>query len=145
MDSLELFALRRQNVTLSRRLAIVESILEQAGIVDAVLQGPQVDPSPDDLGRAGALGGLGGLGGPGGGLPPFADPAPDDIVRGVTINRQTLAEILRRFRPGDPAPVDISRFTRVQVESALHGIAAERARLDSLETMLREQINTGGG
>jgi hypothetical protein len=43
---------------------------------------------------------------------------------------------------GDPPPVDLSRFSQQQLESSLHTIAAERARLDSTEAMIKERIAT---
>jgi hypothetical protein len=47
-------------------------------------------------------------------------------------------------RPGDPSPVDLSRFSRVQLELAVHQIAAERIRLDALEGMVKEQLKAVG-
>jgi hypothetical protein len=43
---------------------------------------------------------------------------------------------------GDPPPIDVSRFSVVQLESALHSIAAEKARLASMETMIKQQLET---
>jgi hypothetical protein len=40
----------------------------------------------------------------------------------------------------DPAPADLGRFTSTQLESSLHTIAAERARLDAVERMIKERI-----
>jgi hypothetical protein len=150
MDTLELYALRRQQAVMARKLELLEAILERSGILDAIVHGPQVDPAPDDLGRIGGIAGLAGAGLAGagglGGFGPQVDPAPDDVVRWVYPNRINLAEILRRFRPGDPAPIDISRFTKVQLEGALHSIAAERARLESMEGLIKEQLaNLGKG
>jgi hypothetical protein len=66
MDHFDLYALRRQNALLARRLQLVESILEVTGIIDAALAGrmfddaighfggvigASVDYGPDDLGR----------------------------------------------------------------------------------------------
>ncbi len=42
---------------------------------------------------------------------------------------------------GDPAPIDISRFNVSQLESSLHTINAERARLDSLEKLITQQLD----
>ena len=42
---------------------------------------------------------------------------------------------------GDPPPIDVSRFSVVQLQAALHSIAAERARLDSMETLLKQQLD----
>lgn len=41
---------------------------------------------------------------------------------------------------GDPAPFDISRFTLTQLETSLHSIAADKARLDSTEKLIKERI-----
>jgi hypothetical protein len=139
MDTLELYALRRQQALMARKLDLLESILERSGILDSIIQ--HVDPPPDDLGRVSGFGGLAG-GGLIGGISPVADPAPDDFVRWIGGNRINLAEILRRFRPGDPAPIDISRFNRVQLESALASINAEKVRLESLESMVKGQLET---
>jgi hypothetical protein len=43
---------------------------------------------------------------------------------------------------GDPAPIDLSRFSLQQLESSLHTIAAERARLDATEGMIKERMAT---
>jgi hypothetical protein len=43
---------------------------------------------------------------------------------------------------GDPPPIDISRLTASQLESSLHTINAERSRLDSMETMIKQQLET---
>lgn len=43
---------------------------------------------------------------------------------------------------GDPPPIDVSRFSVVQLEAALHSIAAEKARLASMETMIKQQLET---
>jgi hypothetical protein len=40
----------------------------------------------------------------------------------------------------DPPPPDIGRLSVVQLESALHSIAAERARLDSMEQLVKKQL-----
>ena len=41
---------------------------------------------------------------------------------------------------GDPPPIDVSRLSVSQLESALHTIAAERARLDATEQMIKQQL-----
>ena len=43
--------------------------------------------------------------------------------------------------PGDPAPIDLSRFSGGQLDSMLHSINSERARLDSLEKMVKGSIS----
>jgi hypothetical protein len=42
---------------------------------------------------------------------------------------------------GDPPPIDVSRFSVAQLEAALHSIAAEQARLGSMETMIKQQLD----
>lgn len=44
-------------------------------------------------------------------------------------------------QPGDPPPVDISRFTRAQIDVAKEMLKAERTRLDMMEKLLDEQID----
>ena len=80
---------------------------------------------------------------------PIADPAtfaqsfaarmPSPIADPATF-AQSLAG--RIGKVADPAPPDITRYTVVQLESALHSIAAERARLDSMEEMINKQLET---
>ncbi len=41
---------------------------------------------------------------------------------------------------GDPPPPDVSRFSVQQLESSLHSINAEKARLTSMETMITQQL-----
>ena len=41
---------------------------------------------------------------------------------------------------GDPPPIDLSRFNINQLESTLHTINSERARLESLEKLVKDQI-----
>jgi hypothetical protein len=43
MDHLDLYALRRQNAFLARRLELVESFLEGTGIIEAALAGNVLD------------------------------------------------------------------------------------------------------
>ena len=76
---------------------------------------------------------------------PVVDPAPwpNPIVDPASIDRvrATAAANFARVGPiGDPPPIDISRFTASQLESALHTINAERSRLDSMETMIKQQL-----
>src|SRR5215831_14384721 len=42
---------------------------------------------------------------------------------------------------GDPPPPDISRFSAAQLQASLHSIAAERARLDAMETLIKQQLD----
>jgi hypothetical protein len=72
---------------------------------------------------------------------PISDPAPDDFGRTSYHFGPWWGAIPKRpVDPSDPAPVDLSRFSRVQLELAVHQIAAERIRLDSLEGMVKEQL-----
>ena len=69
---------------------------------------------------------------------PVVDPAPGGgVVRQQAINAATLGRI---GHVGDPAPIDVSRFTLSQLESTLHSINAEKARLSSMETMINQQL-----
>lgn len=74
---------------------------------------PPVDPSPDDPGRWG------------GWYPWWQRPIPFPIPRPD---------------PGDPVPIDISRFSRAQLELSLESIKAQRIRLDALESMLKSHL-----
>jgi hypothetical protein len=66
---------------------------------------------------------------------PIVDPASIDRVRA------TAAASFARIGPSvDPPPIDVSRFTASQLESSLHTINAERSRLDSMETMIKQQL-----
>ena len=75
-------------------------------------------------------------------LGPVSDPAPDDWGRVPWRPDRWWWHIPVPPRPGDPSPVDLSRFSKVQLELAVHQIAAERIRLDSLERMVNEQLAT---
>ena len=67
---------------------------------------------------------------------PIADPAPS-----VENLRATAAAQFGRIgHIGDPAPIDISRLSVSQLESMLHTINAERSRLDSMETMIKQRF-----
>jgi hypothetical protein len=52
MDHLDIYALRRQNALLARRLQLVESILEVTGIMDAALGGRVFDEATGQFGGA---------------------------------------------------------------------------------------------
>jgi len=73
---------------------------------------------------------------------PVVDPAPSPWA-GVAASRASLAATsLGRIGPiGDPPPIDVSRFSQGQLESTLHSINAERARLDSMETLIKQQLD----
>jgi hypothetical protein len=71
---------------------------------------PVADPAPDGGGFGGWGGGWGG--GFGGGIPPI----------------------------GDPSPEELTKLSRVQLESRLADIAHVRKRLDLLEKVLNEAV-----
>jgi len=53
-----------------------------------------------------------------------------------------LPAALSNLRPvGDPPPIDVSRFSQAQLEATLHSIAAEKARLSSMETLVNQQLD----
>ena len=69
---------------------------------------------------------------------PVVDPAPGG---GGVFARPTGGTTLGRIgQIGDPPPPDVSRFTVAQLESSLHTINAEKARLSSMETMITQQL-----
>jgi hypothetical protein len=71
--------------------------------------------------------------------PPFvSDPAPH---HGNVFTQPTSASTFSRFGAVvDPVPPDFSRLSIAQLESSLHSINAEKARLESMEAMIRKQI-----
>jgi hypothetical protein len=75
---------------------------------------------------------------------PVVDPAPwpNPIADPAVFARS--AATLGRIGPlgGDPPPPDLSRFTAVQLETMLHSINAEKARLDAMEAMVKKQLET---
>jgi len=42
---------------------------------------------------------------------------------------------------GDPAPIDISRFSATQLQSSLHSISAEKTRLAAMESLINQQLS----
>jgi hypothetical protein len=74
--------------------------------------------------------------------PPYiADPAPWTNA-GITANPAASTMAFGRVGPvGDPPPFDFSTLSIAQLESSLHSINAERARLDSLEKTIKQQID----
>lgn len=99
-----------ENLMLRRRVEVIEAILERSGLVDSVL----------------------------GSLHWHGDPPPDDIVRGGGLGGFRFPRPVPR--PGDPPVWDFSRFSKAQLEGTLHSLAAERARLDAVETAVKEQL-----
>ena len=72
---------------------------------------------------------------------PVVDPAPWGWGR-VPIDAVTAVS-LGRIGPtgGDPPPIDVSRMSAAQLEATLHSINAEKARLSSMETMIKQQMD----
>ncbi|MCA1692576.1 MAG: hypothetical protein ABR540_06845 [Acidimicrobiales bacterium] len=101
---------------LQRRVDFLESIIEQSGILENL----------DPIGLA-------------------SDPAPDDIVRARPSRAALAAAKIKVPRPGDPSPVDIGRLSKVQLQATLHQLAAERVRLESMEALVKEQLEGGPG
>ena len=77
---------------------------------------------------------------------PVVDPAvfhrPGAVVDPAPTQFAATAAALGRIGPiGDPPPPDVSRLSAVQLQAALHSIAAERARLDSMENLIKQQLD----
>ena len=70
---------------------------------------------------------------------PVVDAAP--WGGGVQARQPTSTMLGRIGQIGDPPPMDLSRLTVSQLEGSLHTINAERARLDSMEAMIRQQLD----
>ena len=135
------------------RLARVEAALAQLGgrphpIVDpaayagaARWPGPVVDPTPWPQPVVDPL--------PWPYPNPIVDPTPwpRPVVDPATYataaqSRAAAAATLGRVGPiGDPPPIDISRFSIAQLEATLHSINTERARLNSIETLVNQQLS----
>lgn len=76
---------------------------------------------------------------------PVVDPAPWPPVVDPAVFAQsaaTAATLGRIGKIGDPPPPDLSRLSLQQLEATIHSIAAERARLDAMEEMVKKQIDT---
>jgi len=70
---------------------------------------------------------------------PVVDPAP--WGGGATFHPAASAMAFGRVGPvGDPPPFDFGALSISQLESSLHSVAAERARLDSLEATIKQQL-----
>jgi hypothetical protein len=69
------------------------------------------------------------------------DPAPSPWG-GVMTNQAAASSMAlgRIGHVGDPPPFDFSTLSVSQLESTLHTINAEKARLDSMETMVKQQL-----
>ena len=42
---------------------------------------------------------------------------------------------------GDPAPIDVSRFSTAQLQASLHSIAAEKTRLAAMESLINQHLD----
>jgi len=112
------------------------------GVFHPRIPSPVVDPAPW---------GTGGWGRPRWPWPtPVVDPAPwptpvvDPAPWGgfqTAANPALSALAFGRVGPvGDPPPFDFSTLSISQLESALHSLNAERARLESMETTIKQQL-----
>jgi len=78
---------------------------------------------------------------------PVVDPAPwpNPIVDPAVLaqfQQANLAATLGRIgKVADPAPPDIGRLNVSQLEATIHGISAERARLDAMEELVKKQLD----
>jgi len=49
--------------------------------------------------------------------------------------------VIRPHGPiGDPAPIDVSRFSAAQLQSSLHSISAEKTRLAAMEGLISQEL-----
>jgi hypothetical protein len=68
-----------------------------------------------------------------------SDPAP--MPQSVFQNQAVAARALGRIgQVGDPAPPDFSRLSASQLEATLHSINAEKARLDSMHSLVTRHL-----
>jgi hypothetical protein len=79
---------------------------------------------------------------------PVVDPAPSwpnpivDPAALAQFQQASLAATLGRIgKVADPAPPDIGRLNISQLEATIHSISAERARLDSMEELVKKQLD----
>lgn len=74
---------------------------------------------------------------------PWPHPIVDPAAYATAVqSRMATAASLGRVGPiGDPPPIDVSRFSIAQLEATLHSINAEKARLTSLETLVKQQLD----
>jgi len=78
---------------------------------------------------------------------PIVDPAAfptgvvDPFFQATQTRAANAATLGRIGQIGDPPPIDVSRFSVSQLEASLHSINAERARLNSMETMIKQQLD----
>lgn len=76
-------------------------------------------------------------------IPHVFDPPPDDWGRWgpwLPWPRFPVPIPFPGPNPGDPAPIDLSRLSRAQLEVALENIKVQRIRLDAMETLINKQL-----
>ena len=78
---------------------------------------------------------------------PIVDPVPwprpvvDPAAYATAFQSRAAAASFGRVGPiGDPPPIDFSRFSIAQLEATLHSVNTEKARLASIETMAKQQL-----
>jgi len=119
---------------LEDRLTRLEAVLSQqggGGGTGLPPGSPVVDPAPW------------GGGGGGWGYPYWPHPVVDPAVHHPIVDSPVFAAraaLGRIGHIGDPAPPDVSRFSAAQLQASLHSIAAERTRLDAMETLIKQQL-----
>jgi len=69
---------------------------------------------------------------------PVVDPAV--FAQAAQPSAAATTAFARIGQVGDPPPIDVSRFSISQLEASLHSINAEKARLNSMETMINQQL-----
>lgn len=100
--------------------------------------GPVVDPAAFSQ-RAVVDPAPWGGGGGWGGWPHWPHPIVDPAV--MAPHPAAVAQAFSRVgHVGDPPPPDVSRFSIAQLEASLHSINAEKARLTSMETLIKQQL-----
>lgn len=84
-------------------------------------------------------------GGWGGGVPRWPVPAPVDPAPwgGGFVTAPTRPPQVGPI--GDPPPFDLGSLNMAQLESSLHNISADKARLDSMENLIKDQITKLSG
>jgi hypothetical protein len=71
---------------------------------------------------------------------PVVDPAPWGNFPAAANQASSAMAFGRIGHVGDPPPFDFGTLSISQLESTLHSINAEKARLDSMETMVKQQL-----
>jgi hypothetical protein len=65
-------------------------------------------------------------------------PMPGSVLQNQAVSARTLGRI---GQVGDPAPPDFGRLSVAQLEATLHSINAEKARLDSLHSLVSKHLD----